>query len=68
MEKIHFFVHYHGALDSEKNCEKHTNNLAVYYTKYISSPFLLYKMYMELMCRTAYNIADKEILPHGNPD
>ena len=63
MKKIPFFVRYHGALDSEKNCEKHTNNLAVYYIKYISSPFLVYNMYMELMCRIAYNIADKEILP-----
>ena len=63
MEKIYFFVHYHGALAREDNRERHANNFGFLFHECISSPFLLYKTHLELTCRIVFTVVDKEILP-----
>ena len=64
MEKIYFFVHYDGTLSrKEEDRERITTNFGVLYQEYITTPLLLWKMYLDIMCRIIYNIAYKEIFP-----
>lgn len=40
MEKIYFYVHYHGgAFSNEENTEKFANKFGILYYEWISSPF-----------------------------
>ena len=61
MEKIYFFVHFHSAFNVKR--KQIVNNFGVLYYESISSPFLLCKTYLEILCTTVYNFVEKKILP-----
>ena len=61
MEKVYFFVHFHGAFNVKR--KQIVNNFGVLYYESISSPFLLYKTYLEILCMIVYNFVEKKILP-----
>ena len=60
-EKVYFFVHFHGAFNVKR--KQIVNNFGVLYYESISSPFLLYKTYLEILCTIVYNFVEKKILP-----
>ena len=62
MDKVYFFVHYHGAFGRGNIRSSHANNFGVLYYECTNSPFILYKTYLEFMCRIVYNIVDKKVL------
>ena len=63
MDKVYIFVHYHGAFANKKNCSGYSNNFGASHYECINSTFILYKTYLELLCRIIYNNVDKKILP-----
>ena len=61
MDKISFFVHFHSTFSMKR--KQNINNFGVLYYESISSLFLLYKTYLEILCRIVYNFVDKKVLP-----
>ena len=59
MEKIYFFVHFHSAFNVKR--KQIVNNFGVLYYESISSPFLLCKTYLEILCTTVYNFVEKNL-------
>ena len=58
MNKIYFFVHFHGVLGI-----KRINNFGMLYYESVSSPFFFYKTNLEILRRIVYNFVEKKILP-----
>ena len=60
-----FFVHYHGIIykGRDKNFDNSFGNFGVIYYGSVNSPFVLYKIYLEILCRVIFNSLLKKILP-----
>ena len=62
---VQFFVHYHGIIYKGRNKNFHNNydNFGVIYYESVNSPFMLYKIYLEILCRVIFNSLLKNVLP-----
>ena len=61
-EKIYIFAHTNVFIDKDDPFGRSANFGSLYYES-ISSPFLLWKMYLDTICRIAFNISEKFLLP-----
>ena len=58
------FVHYHGIMCSarDNNFENNYGNFEVIYYESVNSLFMLYKFYLEVLCRVSFNNVLKKVL------
>ena len=61
-DKIQIFAHINVFIDKEDPF-KRTSNFGSLYYENISSPFLVWKMYLDIICRIAFNVSERFILP-----
>ena len=61
-EKIYIFAHTNVFLDKDDPFGRSANFGSLYYES-ISSPFLLWKMDLGTICRIAFNVSEKFLLP-----
>ena len=59
MDKIYFFGHFHSTFSGKR--KQIENKFGALYYESICGPFLLYKTYLKILCRTVYNFVDKKI-------
>ena len=59
------FVHYHGIIYSsrDKNFDNNYDNSGAPYYESVNSSFMLYKFYLEVLCRVIFNNVLKKVLP-----
>lgn len=65
------FVHYHDIVHSNKHkdiLKNHNKNIRFFYCNYVSNSFMLYKFYLEILCRIIFNNIDKKVLPKLKSD
>ena len=60
-EKIYFFPHSNGFINKDDPFTR-SQNVGVLYYESISSPFLLFKMSLDTMCKIVFNISSKHLL------
>ena len=62
---VPLFAHYHGIICScrDKNFGNNCGIFGVLYYECINSPFMLYKFYLQVLCRIIFNYVTKKILP-----
>ena len=65
LDKISLFLHYHGIIYArrDKNFENSYGNFGVLYFEEVDRPFLLYKFYLEILCRVIFNNFLKNVMP-----
>ena len=63
-DDVSLFVHYHSIMYSAhaNDFENNYGNFAVVYYKSVNSVFMLYKFYLELLCRVIFNNVFKKVL------
>ena len=61
-EKIYIFAHTNVFIDKNDPFGKSANFGSLYYES-ISSPFPLWKMYLDTICRIVFNVSEKFLLP-----
>ena len=64
LENCFLFVHYHGIIYSSRdsNFENNYGDFGVLYYECINSAFMLYKHYLDVLCRIIFDNATKKIL------
>ena len=61
-EKSYLFAHTNVFIDKDEPFGRSKNFGSLYYAS-ISSPFLLWKMYLDTLCRIIFNVFEKFLLP-----
>ena len=61
-EKIYIFTHTNVFIDKDDPFGRSANFGSLSYES-ISSPFLLWKMYLDSICRITFNVSEKFLLP-----
>ena len=62
VEKIYIFAHTNVFTDKDDPFGRSDNFGSLYYES-INSPFFLWKMYLNIICRIAFNVSEKFLLP-----
>ena len=59
VSEVHLFIHTNFSKDHQKPYSK--NNFGVLYYEVVSSPFLLFKSYLDIIDRVIFNLCDKNL-------
>ena len=62
VEKFYIFAHTNIFIDKDDPYRRYANFGSLYYES-VNSPFLLWKMYLDTICRIAFNVFGKFLLP-----
>ena len=64
LENCFLFIHYHGIIRSswDSNFENNYGDFGVLYNECINSAFMLYKLYLDVLCLIMFDNATKKIL------
>ena len=65
LNQISLFIHYHGIIyaNTDKDFENIYGNFGVLYYEEVGRPFLLYKFYLEILCRVIFNKFFTKVMP-----
>ena len=61
VSEVHLFIHTNFSKDPQRPYSK--NNFGVLYYEVVSSPFLLFKSYLDIIDRVIFNLCEKNLLP-----
>ena len=59
VSEVHLFIHTNFSKDHQRPYSK--NNFGVLYYEVVSSPFLLFKSYLDIIDRVIFNLCDKNL-------
>ena len=62
-EKIHLYAHTSIFIDKNDPFGV-LNNFRLFYYESISSPFLIWKIHLDILCRVAFNVSEKFLFPN----